>query len=68
MTTTTIPVEGMHCNSCETLISEGVSELPGVSDVRASHKDGKVTVTFEEGKTTLDDIRSAIRKEGYTPK
>lgn len=59
-----IKVKGMHCKSCEILISDSVSEISGVEEVKADHKKGVVTVSLRDD-SLLGKVRSAIEKEGY---
>ena len=63
----TIKVEGMHCTGCEGLVKETVSELEGVSSVKADHKKGTVEVKYEAAKTTVEEIKKKIVEAGYTP-
>ena len=58
-------VEGMHCPSCEILISDELKELAGVKDVKVDHKLGTVNVKFDQSKTNKKDILDVIKKEGY---
>jgi copper chaperone len=58
-------VKGMHCNSCEILIKDSLSEVDGVKHVKVSHAKGTLTVKFDEAKVSEDQIMSIIRKEGY---
>ena len=58
-------VEGMHCTSCEMLISDSLTEIDGVSNVEVSHKKGFVKVAFDDSKIREDDIIKVIEKEGY---
>ncbi|MBS3106752.1 copper ion binding protein [Candidatus Woesearchaeota archaeon] len=60
----TINVKGMHCKSCDMLIQDSVGDIQGVKSVKAHHEKGKVDVDFE-APATLDQVREAIRKEGY---
>ncbi len=62
--TAALQVKGMHCGSCEMLITDALTDM-GVSDVKASHKEGSVKVAFNTGKVNLDEIKNAIEKEGY---
>ncbi|HLD26331.1 MAG TPA: heavy metal translocating P-type ATPase [Patescibacteria group bacterium] len=59
-------VTGMHCQSCEILIKDELSSLPGMTDVTIDHKTGKGMVAFDGEKITHDDILGAIKKAGYT--
>ena len=58
-------VQGMHCQSCEILIKEGLSELPGVSDVTVDHATGEGNLSLDESLNTQDDIIAAIKSAGY---
>ena len=60
----TIKVEGMHCNSCNLLIEDSVSEIKGVREVKADFNSGIVKVKFE-GNDVLEKTKNAIEKEGY---
>jgi copper chaperone len=60
-----LDVQGMTCGNCEQAIRTEVSRIDGVSNVRASHKEGKVWVTYEPGKVTPDALASAINRLGY---
>jgi copper chaperone CopZ len=61
----TIPIEGMHCASCETLLTELLCELPGVSKAHVSMQAKSATVEYDAGKVTEKDMRKAIEAEGY---
>ena len=56
-------VDGMHCSSCEMLIQDSLEEA-GVS-AKASHKECKVTVSFDDTKISPEEVRNIIEKEGY---
>lgn len=60
-----VPVKGMTCAGCTAAIRMAVKRLDGVSDVRADHEKGLVTVTYIEGKVTIDRIVEAINRTGY---
>ncbi len=59
-------VTGMKCGGCEANIRNTVSALTGVQSVEASSKENRVIVSFDEGKTSLDDIKNAIVSAGFT--
>ena len=65
MKTEILNVNGMNCAHCEKAVMEAVLELDGVSEVKASAPDKKVTVVFDETKVTLDMIVEAIDEEGF---
>ncbi len=56
-------VKGMHCESCNFIIKENVSEVKGVSSVKPDFKTGLVKVKFASP-ANESQIRSAIEKEG----
>ena len=56
----------MHCSSCELLIKDELTSLPGVSEVTIDHKTGKGLITIDDGKVSQHDILVAITKAGYT--
>ncbi len=61
----TIPIRGMHCASCEIMISDKIKNIPGVNNVTVDRKTGMAKIYFE--KTTPDQqaINNAIRDLGY---
>jgi copper chaperone len=61
-----LAVTGMHCPSCEMLIKDSLEDMGVI--VKASWKAGSVEVGYDEDKVRLDDIKKAIRKEGYDVK
>ena len=56
----TIPVEGMTCGSCEAYIKEVVGQLPGVSEVRASHEAAQAVITYDPSQQTVAGLVDAI--------
>ena len=59
----TLDVIGMHCKSCEELISDILSDLD-VKVISANFKKGKVEIDFDEKKTKIEKIKQAIETEG----
>jgi copper chaperone CopZ len=64
MSTSTYTVVGMTCGHCVSSVTEGVSNVPGVTDVDVDLATGALTVT---GETTVDDaaVRAAVAEAGY---
>lgn len=60
----TIKVEGMHCKSCELIITEAILEIEGVQRANANSKNGLVQVSYKDGEM-LEKIKKAIENEGY---
>ena len=61
---TTLKVSGMHCASCEKIISMSAEDVPGVKVLFSDHKTGAVRVYARDEKALID-IKKAIRLEGY---
>ncbi|WP_155053927.1 heavy-metal-associated domain-containing protein [Streptomyces blattellae] len=62
--TATYKVSGMSCGHCEGAVSGEISELPGVSSVKAVASTGEVTVVSE---SALDEeaVRAAVDEAGF---
>lgn len=60
---TTIQTTGMHCASCEMLISDCLLDA-GATVVKADHKTGKVTIEHDAS-LTKKRINEVIMQEGY---
>jgi len=64
----TLNVKGMHCSSCEVLLKDSLEESEGISNVEVSHKNGIVTLDYDESWTNREDIKKIISSEGYKVK
>jgi copper chaperone len=62
--TQTYTVTGMTCEHCVASVTEEVSEIPGVDDVRVVLETGTVTVT---GSEPIEDaaVQAAVEEAGY---
>ncbi|PZH14285.1 copper-transporting ATPase [Streptomyces sp. NTH33] len=62
--TTVYKVSGMSCGHCEGSVSAEISELPGVSSVKAVASTGEVTVVSA---APLDEeaVRAAVDEAGF---
>ena len=60
-----IDVKGMVCGGCETVIEEAIADIEGVIEIKADYPTDKCQVSFENNKTSLDDIYKAIEQKGY---
>jgi copper chaperone len=61
-----LTVTGMKCGGCETNVTGKLEVINGVLSVKASHKEGAVSVEFDAEKTGLDTIKDAITDAGFT--
>lgn len=57
-------VEGMHCASCELYVEKKISNIPGVNDVNAVLKSGKLYIKGEK-EFTAEELTKAIEENGY---
>jgi mercuric transport protein len=64
--TATLRVEGMSCGGCATGIEKALRATDGVLEARVSFEKGEAWVSYDDRKTTLEKIRSAIVEAGYT--
>ncbi|MFE2829059.1 heavy-metal-associated domain-containing protein [Streptomyces sp. NPDC059271] len=62
--TTVYQVSGMSCGHCEGAVSSEISDIPGVSSVKAVAATGEVTVVSE---AALDEaaVRAAVDEAGF---
>jgi copper chaperone len=58
-------VTGMTCGGCENAVKRVLLATPGVSDVRASHVENRVEVTFESETVEPAVLREKISSLGY---
>ena len=68
LSTVKVEIEGMTCESCEEHLTHSIYELNGVSDVTTSYERGSANVTYDASLVSLEDIRKAINKTGYSAK
>ncbi len=61
-----IGVYGMTCSHCQKRVEDAVSLLEGVGAVRVNLESERATVSFNPQKISMDDIKEAIRKAGYS--
>lgn len=65
MKKTTVPIKGMHCRSCELLIEDELSSVPGVTKVNVSEKKACAEIYYNSQNLRVDQIEEAVHKAGY---
>jgi Cu+-exporting ATPase len=55
----------IHCAGCEERIGNVLRRLPGIKDVRVSHQDQRVVVTFDPTQVMPDTVRATLEQLGY---
>ncbi|QQS43379.1 copper-translocating P-type ATPase [Candidatus Roizmanbacteria bacterium] len=58
------PIVGMHCASCKALIEDVVSDVDGVTDVKVNYAAEKMTVSYDEAKVSIEDLKKAVASAG----
>ncbi|NOU60447.1 cation transporter [Marinifilum caeruleilacunae] len=59
-------VTGMTCTGCENTVVNGLKQIKGVKEVKASHKNNRVTIMVEKDKVNREEIAQKIETVGYT--
>jgi copper chaperone CopZ len=58
-------VEGMTCSGCERTVSKIVGNIAGVQSAKADFKSSTLSVEYDPGKVSIDQIKSAVNGIGY---
>jgi uncharacterized protein len=60
-----VPIIGLHCRSCEILVEDELSKIPGVTQVEVNQKKGRAIIYSSK---QIDDINieKAVTNAGYT--
>ncbi|MCY6369899.1 heavy metal translocating P-type ATPase [Clostridium ganghwense] len=64
----TLKIEGMTCAACSRAVERVSKKVDGVSEANVNLATEKLNITFDESKATVEDIKKAIEKAGYTAK
>lgn len=65
MENVTLHVQGMSCGHCVNAVEGSVSKLNGVEQVKVYLDSGKVDVSFDADKVTIEAIKETIDDQGY---
>jgi mercuric ion binding protein len=63
--TVTLSVPGMNCPTCPITVKKALQRVPGVLQVSSSLEKRQSTVTFDDGKASVDDLLMATGEAGY---
>ncbi len=63
---TSFTVEGMHCESCSSAITEALERVDGVKSASADHVAGSAEATFRTPGATPEQLAAEIEGLGYT--
>ena len=59
-------IKGMSCESCTQHINSEISKVKGIITIFTSYQNANSTVKFDNSKTSVDSIETAINSTGYT--
>jgi len=59
-------VEGMHCESCSSAITEALEKLDGVESASADHAAGSAEASFRSPGVSPEQLAAEIEGLGYT--
>jgi len=57
-------VKGMHCKSCEVLITDELEEIKDVTIIHISSNEGIVKISYDETKNSEEDLKKVIMSVG----
>lgn len=60
-----LPIVGMRCVGCETILEDVLKLIPGVQSAKANHSGACVDVRFDDVRVRLSQIIAAIEDKGY---
>ena len=61
-----VAIGGMTCASCSSAVERTLNKLDGVKLAQVNLATESATIEFEEDKLSLDDIKKAVSKIGYS--
>lgn len=65
MATTTIKLQGMHCDGCAQRVKRVLEREPGVREAQVSFAAGEAHVTYDAQATTTEQLRHVIDRAGF---
>lgn len=65
MRTVTVPVSGMICMVCAGSVKSALNSVHGVQKAEVDLEKHNVTVQYENGKVSVDELTRAINQLGY---
>ena len=58
----------MHCENCVKKVTENISFLRGVKDLKVSLEENVVTITYDPRKTDVKGLQEGMKNIGYDTK
>lgn len=60
-----LKINGMSCAACARTVERVTGKLEGVTESNVNFATEKLSITYDETKLTLDDIKKSVSKAGY---
>lgn len=61
-----LDIGGMSCTACAKAVERATKKLEGVTESSVNYATEKLTIDFDAGKVSIEDIKNAVEKAGYT--
>jgi Cu+-exporting ATPase len=61
----TLPITGMDCAACASVIERRLRKLEGVASANVNYATSKSTIEYDEGKTNVGEFRKTLEALGY---
>jgi len=65
MNSVQLKIGGMTCSACAKAIERAVGKLPSAKDVSVNYATEKLSVSYDEQKLALDEVKKAVIRAGY---
>lgn len=65
MTDKSFAIEGMNCASCAAHVEKATAKMEGISFANVNLATERLTVKFDEKRTSMDQIMEAVSRAGY---
>ncbi|PJA93970.1 MAG: heavy metal translocating P-type ATPase, partial [Candidatus Komeilibacteria bacterium CG_4_9_14_3_um_filter_37_5] len=65
MKTLQLKIGGMHCSSCEQIITAELLELPSIGNIKINFQEGSGSLGIDESLVNNSQVIAAIKKAGY---
>ena len=59
-------IEGMHCAACSSSVERVTRKLPGVEESNVNLPLNRLTIRYDESRTSSEDIIAKIKKAGFS--
>lgn len=63
--TVTLSVPGMTCAACPITVKKALTKVDGVQKAEVSYEKREAVVTFDDAKTSAEDLTKATENAGY---